>query len=105
MPTFPDLRYALRTLARNPAYAAIVILILAVGIGANTAMFSIVDGVLLRALPFHEPEQLYAVQEFVPQFVSLAPDFPVNANHVYEWRKHWAAAEQIAMFDALTFNL
>ncbi len=106
MPTFlADLRYALRSLARNPGYAAIVILILAAGIGANTAMFSIVDGVLLRALPFHEPEQLYAVQEFVPQFSSLAPDFPVNAMHAFEWRKRWTAAEQVALIDARTFNL
>ncbi|MGA3203883.1 MAG: ABC transporter permease, partial [Bryobacteraceae bacterium] len=106
MPTFfSDLRYSLRTLARNPGYAAIVILILAAGIGANTAMFSIVDGVLLRALPFHEPEQLYAVQEYVPQFVSMAADFPVNAQHFIEWRKHWTAAEQVAMLDLLSFNL
>jgi predicted permease len=100
-----DLRYALRALGRNPGYAAIVILILAVGIGANTAMFSIVDGVLLRALPFHEPEQLYAVQESVPKFANLAPDFPVNAMHFREWRKRWTAAEQIALIDSRAFNL
>jgi putative ABC transport system permease protein len=106
MSTFlSDLRYALRTLGRNPGYAAIVILILAAGIGANTAMFSIVDGVLLRALPFYEPEQLYAVQESVPKFASLAPDFPVNAMHAFEWRKHWRAAEQVALIDSQTFNL
>jgi predicted permease len=106
MATFlSDLRYALRTLGRSPGYAAIVILILAAGIGANTAMFSIVDGVLLRALPFHEPEQLYAVQESVPKFASLAPDFPVNAMHAFEWRKHWTAAEQVALIDSQTFNL
>jgi predicted permease len=105
MPTFPDLRYALRTLARNPAYAAIVILILAVGIGANTAMFSVVDGILLRALPFHQPEQLYAVQEFVPKFATFAPELPINALHFQEWRKHWTSAEQIALLNPLTFNL
>ncbi len=100
-----DFRYALRALRRNPGYAAIVILILAVGIGANTAMFSIVDGVLLRALPFHEPEQLYAVQESVPKFANLAPDFPVNALHYREWRKRWTAAEQMGLMDWRTFNL
>jgi putative ABC transport system permease protein len=100
-----DFRYALRALGRNPGYAAIVILILAVGIGANTAMFSIVDGVLLRALPFREPEQLYAVQESVPKFASLAPDFPVNALHFRKWKKHWTSAEQIGLLDHLTFNL
>ena len=106
MATFlSDLRYALRTLARNPAYAAIVVLILTVGIGANTAMFSIVDGILLRALPFYEPEQLYAIQESVPKFANLAPDFPANAWHFREWRKRWSAAEQLALVDSLTFNL
>jgi len=100
-----DLRYALRALGRNPGYAAIVILILAVGIGANTAMFSIVNGVLLRALPFRQPEQLYAIQESVPKFASLAPDFPVNAMHFREWRKRWTAAEQIALIDSRAFNL
>jgi len=100
-----DFRYALRALGRNPGYAAIVILVLAVGIGANTAMFSIVDGVLLRALPFHEPEQLYAIQESVPKFANIAPDFPVNALHFLEWRKRWTSAEQIALIDGRTFNL
>ncbi len=100
-----DFRYALRALARNPGYAAIVILILAAGIGANTAMFSIVDGVLLKALPFHEPEQLYAVQESVPKFAKIAPDFPVNALHAREWRKHWSSAEQVSLIGLLTLNL
>jgi predicted permease len=100
-----DFRYALRALGRNPGYAAIVILILAAGIGANTAMFSLVDGVLLRALPFHEPEQLYAIQEAVPKFANIAPDFPVNAMHFLEWRKRWTAAEQISLIDGRTFNL
>jgi len=45
------------------------------------------------------------VQEYVPQFVSLAADFPVNAMHFIEWRKHWAAAEQVAMENSITFNL
>jgi putative ABC transport system permease protein len=100
-----DFRYALRALGRNPGYAVIVILILAVGIGANTAMFSIVDGVLLRSLPFREPERLYAVQEVVPKFASFGSDFPVSALHFREWRKHWTAAEQIALLDPLAFNL
>ncbi len=100
-----DFRYALRALGRNPGYAAVVILILAAGIGANTAMFSIIDGVLLRALPFHEPEQLYAIQEAVPKFANIAADFPVNALHFQEWRKRWTSAEQIALLDGLTFTL
>ena len=100
-----DLRYALRTLGRNPAFAAIVILILAIGIGANTAMFSIVDGVLLRPLSFHDPGRLVAIQEVVPKFASMAPTIPVNAMHFEEWRKSWQAAEQLAMLSSYGVNL
>ncbi len=100
-----DLRYAIRTLARAPGFSAIVILILAIGIGANTAMFSLVDGVLLRPLPFENPERLYAVQESVPESGGLPTALPVSAMHFGEWRKRWRAAEQIAMFVTYPVNL
>src|SRR5271154_978062 len=100
-----DLRYGLRTLGRTPGFSTIVILILALGIGANTAMFSIVDGVLLRPLPFHEPERLFAVQEVMPMFAFMASNLPVSAHHLREWRKEWHAAEAIAIFNAASVNL
>jgi putative ABC transport system permease protein len=100
-----DLRYAFRNLARNPAFAAIVILMLALGIGANTAMFSIIDGVLLRPLAFHDPGQLVAVQEAVPRFGKGGGGFPVNAMHVGWWRERWTSAESIAMIGGAARNL
>jgi len=64
---FHDLRYAARGLSRNPAFTALVAGILALGIGANSAVFSIVNAVLLRPLPYHEPDRLYRVEELNPK--------------------------------------
>jgi putative ABC transport system permease protein len=70
-----DARHGIRQLVRTPAFTAVAILTLAVGIGATTAIFSVVNGVLLRPLPYAEPEQLVRVHEVIPQFgrFSVAP--------------------------------
>ena len=75
-----DVRYALRGLGRNPAFTLVAVAALAVGIGANTAVFTIVNGVLLRALPYRNPGELVAIFEKlpgapVPKFDFSAPDF------------------------------
>ena len=72
-----DLGYGLRGLRRNPGYAAVVILTLALGIGANTAIFSVVHGVLLRDLPYTEPDRLVALSQAAPKAGQAALGFSV----------------------------
>ncbi|MGB7845583.1 MAG: ABC transporter permease [Candidatus Acidiferrum sp.] len=70
-----DLRYALRTLRNNPGFAAVTILTLALGIGANTAIFSVINAVLLRPLPFSAPDQLCIITERIPSVPVVGPSY------------------------------
>ncbi|MFL5378547.1 MAG: permease, partial [Myxococcales bacterium] len=72
-----DVRYALRKLLRAPAFSAVAVLTLALAIGASTAVFSIVDGVLLKSLPFRDPDRLVRVDTVAQDKISNAsePDF------------------------------
>jgi len=73
------LRYSLRTLVRNPAFSAVIILLLAFGIGANTLIFTAVDVLLLRDVPADHPEQLVRLQDIHPNgFRTYQPTFPVT---------------------------
>jgi hypothetical protein len=66
-----DLRYTVRTLAHAPGFAAVAILVLALGIGANTAVFSVTDYVLIRPLPFPESDRLVKVWESLPGYLHM----------------------------------
>lgn len=100
-----ELRQAVRALAREPSFTAGSILVLALGIGANVAVLTVVDSVLLRPLRYREPERLFVVQEVIPQFSHLYPVLPVNARHFLEWRRSVASFEDIALVDVLELNL
>ena len=100
-----DLRFALRVLRRNPGLSVIGITTLAFGIGVNTAIFSVFDGILLRPLGYGDETRLVAIHEVVPKFSHLVPRLPVNAMHFLEWRKSVRAFERIAMVGEITPNL
>lgn len=70
-----DFRYAFRTLTGNPGFAIVTILSLALGIGANTAIFSVINAVMLRPLPFHAPDQLCLVTEQLPSIPVVGPSY------------------------------
>ncbi len=100
-----DLRFAGRMLRKDWGFYGIAIATLALGIGANTAIFSVVDGVILRPLAYRESQRLVVIHEMVPKFANLAPLIPVNAMHFLEWRKTARSFSEMALIGGTTFNL
>ncbi len=100
-----DLKHAVRQMRRSPGFTAVAILTLALGLGATTAIFSIVDGVLLQPLRYHEPERLYTAESIPPPAAGLTRSLPVNARHFHEWRTHCRSCEDVALFQGANLTL
>ena len=92
-----DVRYAARMFRKQPGFAAVAALTLAIGIGANTAIFSVVYGVLLKPLPFHDPERLVSVWHRAPGL--NLPQLEQGAATYFTYRESNRVFEDIAVWD------
>src|SRR5437016_1954796 len=96
-----DLRFGVRMIAKSPGFTAVAILTLALGIGANTALFSVVNGVLFNPLPYPDPEQLVMLHESKPNFETGSISFP----NFQDWRKENTTFSMMGISRGYSFNL
>jgi putative ABC transport system permease protein len=98
-----DVRFGVRMLAKNPGFAAVAVLTLGLGIGVNTAIFSVVNAVLVRPLPFENPDQLVMIWQTNPQ-KGISQDL-VSPPNLHDWQQQSHTFGQIAAFNPRGFSL
>src|SRR5918912_136162 len=98
-----DLRYSVRLLSKKPGFTALAVIALTLGIGANTAIFSVVNAVLLRPLPFAQPDRLVQVWEMSAKIGRN--EIPASFPNFADWRDQNHVFEQTVAYSAWSFNL
>ena len=98
-----DLRYSLRLLMKRPGFTLIAVITLALGIGANTAIFSVVNAVMLRPLPYNDPDRLVSLWESVPE--RGRAKWRVAPANFFDWKNQNHVFEEMAAFSASTMTL
>src|SRR3954471_21468055 len=101
-----DLRYGIRALARTPGFAAIAVLIIALGIGSTVALFTVVRSVLINPLPYPQPQQLYSIYESNAHNEGIAKYLPVAGGVFAEWQNTaQGSAEMSAISPFQSYNV
>ena len=100
-----DLRFSLRTLRRTPGFTVIAILVMALGIGANVALFTVVRGVLLKPLPFHDPDRLVMLYEEGLQMDDAAGPNVVSGGMYAEWKNQSRSFSSLALAKGIRVGL
>jgi len=100
-----DIRYGIRSLSKRPGFALVAIITLGLGIGANTAIFSIVNAVLLRPLPFKDPERIVLMWGYLPKLAQTTDKLPSAAPNYLALKNQSQSFEQLSAFRSWSWQL
>src|SRR2546423_1640033 len=100
-----DIRYGIRSLIKRPSFTSIAVITLALGIGANTAIFSVVNATLLRPLPFKDPDRIVMVWGYIPKLAHTADKFPSSAGNYLGLIKQAQTFQELAAFRQWSWQL
>jgi putative ABC transport system permease protein len=100
-----DIRYAFRSLLKRPGFLALAVITLALGIGANTAIFSVVNATLLRPLPFKDPERVVMLWGYLPKMALTAAQLPTSSGNFVSLREQNHMLENLAAFRSWSWQL
>jgi putative ABC transport system permease protein len=100
-----DIRFAIRSLIKRPSFSAIAVITLALGIGANTAIFSVVNATLLRPLPFTDPDRIVMAWGYLPKLAHTSDKFPSSAGNYLGLQKQTQTLQELAAFRQWSWQL